>query len=109
MLDGLFNGFVYSKETHQGSNLQREDLTEWAYEGAVRACACVPTAWEGCLRKVDPILLLQEKPPYSCKIIATSLKVGYLEHCNARDQTSEGRCEGNSCVRWEKAEATRQN
>lgn len=100
MLDGLFNGFVCSKETHRGSNLQRKHLTEGAYEGAVRACACVPTAWEGCLRKVHPILLSQEKSPYSCKIIATSLKIGHLEHCNARDQTSEGRCEEDgSCVR----------
>lgn len=34
------------------------------------------------------------------KFIATSLKIGHLEHCNARDQTSEGRCEeDDSCVR----------
>lgn len=103
MLDGLFNGFVCSKETHRGSNLQREDLTEWAYEGALCVCACVPTAWEGCLRKVHPILLLQEKSPYSCKIIANnSLKIGHLEDCNTRDQISKGRFEDGSCVRWEK-------
>lgn len=66
----------------------------------MRACACLPTAWEGCLRKVHPILLLQEKSPYYCKIIATSLKIGYLEHCNARDQNSEGGFEEDgSCVR----------
>lgn len=30
--------------------------------------ACVPTVWASCLRKVHPILFLQEKTPYSCKI-----------------------------------------
>lgn len=55
--------------------------------------ACVLTAWEGCLRKAHPILLLQEKSPYSCTIIATSLKIGHLEHCSVRDKTSEGRFE----------------
>lgn len=68
MLDGLFNGFVRSKGARWGSNLQREDLTEWAYEGAVYTRACVSTVWASCLRKAHPILFLQEKSPYACKV-----------------------------------------
>lgn len=34
----------------------------------MRAYACVSTVRASCLRKVHPILFLQERSPYSCKI-----------------------------------------
>lgn len=37
-------------------------------EGAVYTRACVSTVWESCLRKAHPILFLQEKSPYACKV-----------------------------------------
>lgn len=82
---------------YRGRTWQNELMRELC----VHVCACVPTAWEGCLRKVHPILLLQEKSPYSCKIIATSLKIGHLNTATQETRPLKGDLRRMADLAWD--------
>lgn len=70
MLDGLFNGFVCSKRTHQRCNLQGKDLPE-------RVCVCVHVcaAWASCLKEAHLILFYRERQHIPVKLNGFSASV----------------------------------
>lgn len=65
MLDGLFNGFVCSKRTHQRCNLQGKDLP----------CVCVCAAWASCLKEAHLTLFYRERQRIPVKLNGFSASV----------------------------------